>query len=130
MINRKIVLLLTALLALGALAHQITSRSVFINSDLPMPPEFSAESERNPWRQEDLIAPGVVLFSISGILSKIIWDAKSPKELLKFNTLKPLVISPMIILTVLGTTGGVSLTFALLLAYKSGFFWQAILDVD
>lgn len=112
------------------IAAIITVISLHLTSSLLVSNQSSRSSEFKSLERiemESFRVPLLVLGCISGVLAKSLWDAEELKQVIHLSALKPLLVSPIIALALIGEVSELPLTHAYLLCFKNGFFWQTLL---
>lgn len=69
--------------------------------------------------------------TVVGIFFKAMWDSSDFKSLLRFSSIKPLLIAPIVFYGVYATIHTLTDSLlAVLIAFQNGFFWQSILKAE
>jgi hypothetical protein len=76
----------------------------------------------------------IVVGAVMGILARYVFDLERRSAFDWFSMLKPLCISPIVVIPLLATTQGhdtvapFQVAMFWLLSFQNGFFWQAVLE--
>jgi hypothetical protein len=73
----------------------------------------------------------LTIATIIGIFFNILWEKSSDekKKIFSLNSLKPLLISPIVLASIWGTSLHISDQVSMVLfAFQNGFFWQGVFN--